>query len=733
MTPAGRKLAPWTILALTAAAVAFVVLYVDLTPRVEGDFFFASDDPQVRESAEIDERFPSSPQVLVSASADELRSKESLDRLRDLTRELEAAPGVASVISAVSGPPSPADAFEGPFWSRLLAPGGDASAGDSTLLIAELAPDARPEAVVPAIEEVVAAHRSPELRLELSGVPFVVEVIRRQLTRDLRVFTLAALAVFGLLVALLYRDLRLAAGILATCLASCAAALGLLRLLGIGLGVLTANLVTIVFVLTLSHLVYLTANHRRLGEDAGAAVRATAEASFWCMATTLLGFASLLLASAWPLRELGTAGSLGTAVAFAAAYALYPAFLRWSADARRGADAGGAGEPGHLPAHHPTDPADPFSGRRLGWASAGVALLALVAAAGLARVETDPGLLAYFDPDGEIGAGLAAIDARGGSSPLRVVFREPSGARLDTQEGFDRILALQTALESDPEVGTALSLAPLLQEVARSSPYAGFLGVSNLVELLSTPAFRGVARSFLSEDRTEGVVLLRMREAGRNEPGRAGRPERDEVVARVEEAVREAGLEPVAVGGLYELQGALSGLVASSLLVGLGGLAILFAGIAWAVSRSVAASAAMLACLVGTPVFVFGAMGWAGLAVDFISSPAANVALGLGIDSMIHLATAARRLRGRGIGRGMGAAEAWSAARGRLWRPVLGAATLLAVGFGLFGLSSFPPTRRFGIAVVVGLVAATVLTLVVLPWLATRLGQLRRELGSRRT
>jgi uncharacterized protein len=720
-----RSLAPWAILALTAAAVAFVVLYLDLTPRVEGDFFFASDDPQVRESAEIDERFPSSPQVLVSASAGEPRSKESLDRLRALGRELGEVPGVASVISAVSGPPSPADAFEGPFWSRLLAPGGEGG-GDSTLLIAELAPDARPEAVVPAIEAVAAAHRAPELRLELSGVPFVVEVIRRQLARDLRVFTLAALAVFGLLVALLYRDLRLAAGILATCLASCAAALALLRLLGIGLGVLTANLVTIVFVLTLSHLVYLTANHRRLGEDAGAAVRATAEASFWCMATTLLGFASLLLASARPLRELGTAGSLGTAVAFAAAYSLYPAFLHWSADAHRAAEAAGAGEPGPIPAHQPVEPADPFSGRRLGRASAGVALLALVAAAGLFRVETDPGLLAYFDPDGEIGAGLAAIDARGGSSPLRVVFREPSGARLDTQEGFDRILALQSALEADPEVGTTLSLAPLLQEAARSSPYAGFLGVSNLVELLSTPAFRGVARSFLSEDRTEGVVLLRMREAGRSDPRR---PERDEVVARVEEAVREAGLEPVAVGGLYELQGALSGLVASSLLVGLGGLAILFAGIAWAVSRSIAASAAMLVCLVGTPVFVFGVMGWAGLAVDFISSPAANVALGLGIDSMIHLATAARRLRGRGLS----AAEAWSAARGRMWRPVAGAATLLAVGFGLFGLSSFPPTRRFGIAVVVGLSAATVLTLVVLPWLATRFGQLRRELGSRRT
>lgn len=700
----------WAMLALAATAVAIVVFWVDLSPRVEGDFFFASDDPQLRASARIDETFPSRPQVLVSASADDLRSEASLDRLRSLTRELSGTPGVASVVSATSGPSSPADAFEGPFWSRLLSPGnapGERPA--TTLLIVELQESAPPAVVVPLIEEVVArAETDAEaaLRLDLSGVPFVVEQVRRHLVRDLSVFTLASLGVFGLLVVLLYRDLRLAAGILATCLTSCSVALCLLRLGGIGLGVLTANLVTIVFVLTLSHLVYLSANWKRLGRDTAAAVSATAEASFWCMATTLLGFASLLLASAQPLRELGTAGSLGTAVAFAVAYGLHPTFLRWAAAGRAGAAAPAA-------ERQP----DPFGGRRLAGASAAVGLLALAAAAGLFRVETDPGLLAYFDRGGEIGSGLAAMDARGGSSPLRVVFRDPGGARLDTQEGFDRILAVQRALEADPAVGAVLSLAPLLQEAARSSPYAGFLGVTNLVDLLSTPAFQGVARSFLSDDRTEGLLVLRMREAGRG-------ADRSEVIARIEAAVLEEGLEPVVTGGLYELQGALADLVASSLVVGLGGLALLFAGIAWAVSRSLAASAAMLACLVGTPVFVFGVMGLAGLPVDFISSPAANVALGLGIDSMIHLATAARRLRAEGLG----AWEAWSAARGRMWRPVAGAATLLAVGFGLFVLSSFPPTRRFGIAVVVGLAAATVLTLVVLPYLA----QLRRG-SSRRT
>jgi predicted RND superfamily exporter protein len=697
---------------LALVAVALVVFLVDLTPRVEGDFFFASDDPQLRASAEIETLFPSRPQVLVSATAPDLRAPETLERLRSLTGELRKVPGVTSVLSAVSGPPSPAAAFEGPFWGRLLAPGGagGGASGEeaSTLLVLELGDGARPEVLVPRLEAVVAHAEAPGFRLAVSGVPFVVELIRRHLLRDLRVFTGAALAVFGLLVALIYRDLRLTLGILATCLTACAVALAVLRLAGLTLGVLTANLVTIVFVLTLSHLVYLTANWRRLagdptepnGDPVTSAMALTGEASFWCMATTLLGFLSLLLASAQPLRELAVAGAAGTLAAFATAYGLYPSFLRVAGRGRR------AAEPERL--------ADPFGGRRLRAGVALLAALAAIAAAGLPRIDTDPGLLAFFDRGSEIGRGLAAIDAEGGSSPLRVVFRDAGGGRLDTPEAFERLAAAQAEIETDPEVGTALSLAPLLQEAASTS-FAGFLGVPQLVELLSGPAFRGVANSFLSADRTRGTLVLRMREAERGAPRR-------EVVERVEAALRRHGFEPEITGGLYELQGALADLVASSLLVGLGGLALLFAGIAWAVSRSLPASGAMLACLVGTPVFLFGTMGWLGLPVDFISSPAANVALGMGVDSMIHLVVAVRRLRAEGQGEW----EAWSAARGRLWRPIVGAATILALGFGLFGLSSFPPTRRFGIAVVIGLAAAAALTLVALPYVSTLTRRSRR-------
>ncbi|MGD2116688.1 MAG: MMPL family transporter, partial [Acidobacteriota bacterium] len=453
----------------------------------------------------------------------------------------------------------------------------------------------------------------------------------------------------------------------------------------------------------------------------GPALRVTGEASFWCMATTLAGFLSLLLASAEPLRELGKAGAVGTLIALAAAYGLYPPFLR---DPRRGPDrsrrtpnraepddaAGAAAPPPAPPAR------DPFGGRRLGAVVAVIALLAGVAALGLPRITTDPGLLAYFDAGSAIHAGLEAVDRAGGSSPLNVLFRDAAegspgsgGGRLDTDDALGRLAAVQEELEADPAVGTVLSLAPLVDEAARF-PMAGFMSTERLVDTLASPAFGGVAESFVTPDRTRGLLALRMREHG----GAPAPGERSATIGRVRSTLRDHGFEPEAVAGLYELQGELAELVASSLLTGLGGLFLLFVGVSWAVSRRLRDAGAMLVCLAGTPLFLFGTLGLAGVPVDFISSPAANVALAVGIDSMIHLTAAARRARREGLAPW----AAWVEARARLARPVAGAGLILAAGFGLFVLSSFPPTRRFGLAVVVGIVAATALTLVVLPWLA---------------
>jgi predicted RND superfamily exporter protein len=51
---------------------------------------------------------------------------------------------------------------------------------------------------------------------------------------------------------------------------------------------------------------------------------------------------------------------------------------------------------------------------------------------------------------------------------------------------------------------------------------------------------------------------------------------------------------------------------------------------------------------------------------------------------------------------------------------VLGATGIICAGFGIFVLSTFPPTQRFGLAVILGTVTAATMALVVLPRMVSR-------------
>jgi predicted RND superfamily exporter protein len=687
-------LEPLTCVTLGAAAVLVVLLWVDLSPRVESDFFFSRDDPQLRAMQEMEQRFPAPEQVLLRVEGPDITADSYLASLRDLSADLAAIPGVSSVNSVVTE-----NGATSPLWHRLLL-----NPGDPTTNVVVQISDPDPATLVPNIESIVDRYGAPDFDLEVSGVPYIVELIRRHLFRDLVVFSLAAFVVFGVLVAVVYRNLNIVVGTLTSCLTACAVTLSTAHLLDIAIGLLTANIAVIVFVLTLSHIVFLTSNWRQRVEESERrgtipvreAVALTFGASFWCMVTTLLGFLSLLVATARPLRELGMAGAIGTVTAITVAYGVYPPFLRGISGAVRQSSLSRKLDIGALlPKAHGVP-----------WLAA-IGTVALLATFGLRHLSTDPSLLSYFAPGSELRDGLEAIDEDGGSSPLNIAVEDPEGHRIDSDEMNAKMWTLQRRLEGDSSVGVTVSPALLLAE-ARLAPFGGLMNWTQLLDILESPLLGRVGFSFVTPDRKQGRFFLRMRESGRTEP-------RQDVVARVTGYVSASGLEAALVAGHYELQGQLGRLIAASLRIGLGGLLLLFVGIAFIVSRSPRRTVAMVVCLCAIPAIVLGTAGHIGMPIDIITSPAANVALAMGVDSMIHLVIRMRRLATPGISDW----EAWLMARAQLWKPILGATLIICAGFGIFSLSSFPPTQRFGYAVILGTLTAAAMALVALPFAAT--------------
>src|SRR5438046_9533021 len=119
--------------------------------------------------------------------------------------------------------------------------------------------------------------------------------------------------------AVMVRSCRVFLGMLATCTSAVLLTLLLQSIFGKKIGILTVNLGTIVFVVALSHLVYITFNWQtladrghRLGKESanltGDARRMTLPPSFWSMGCASLVFGSLLLVHAKPFTGLSRGG-----------------------------------------------------------------------------------------------------------------------------------------------------------------------------------------------------------------------------------------------------------------------------------------------------------------------------------------------------------------------------------------------------------------------------------------
>jgi len=690
----------WLMLAIASVLFVLVATFVDLKPVVDENFFFSTSDPGVQQTKKIERRFPSQPEVILAVSSRDISSARYLGKIQRLTQRVHTIGGVSAVKSLTEGPKSFEDALKSPFWSRLLI----APDRKSTNVIIFMK-GRHTERPIQKLEQIVHELEARDFQIHIAGPPYVVEMLRRSLAHDFRYFSLTAVVLFGLTMAALFRSIRLFVGMLCTCASAVLLTLLIQSMLGHKIGILTVNLGTIVFVIAMSHLVYMTFNWQtladrahRLGKEspdlAMDAWRMTFPPSFWSMVCASLGFASLLIVQAKPLRELGFGGVLGTVVAFACAYLMYPAFLRWAVPRKSKIV---EAEPTHA-----------FWSRRFALLSLGVILLGAGFGLGLSKVNTDPSLLDYFKPNTELRDGLEFVDRTGGSNPLTFVVSASNGSLLNTDEAYQKMWRLHGALENEKDVGTVISLPTLLAEGDRV-PFSFLISYEKMMEIMAQPKYARVSKSFVTSDRKEAVFMLRMIEEKRTKY-------RVDVVNDLRAVCRKYGFKADLVGGIYYLQGRLAKLVAESLVTGLFWLNLLFVLIALVVARSIRGAFAMIASLTLVPLSMLGGIGWFHVPVDIISAPATNVCIGIAIDSMIHLIFGVHRAQRDGK-KGW---EAWVFAREEQWRGIVYSDVIIAAGFAIFVLSDFPPTQRFGLVVLAGCVIDILANLLVLPLLGGR-------------
>lgn len=670
-------------------------VYVDLKPVVDESLFFSNEDPQLIEDKKISRLFSQPSQLIVSAKGD-LHSEAYLFDIQHLSETLLALPEVYLVQSLSHGPDGVEDALKSPLWRRTIL----SKEEDASFILIFLRHPPK-EAFISEVEKIKNNFQKTGFELRVSGGPYIVEMIRRNLFRDFKVFSLTALAVLSISLVFVFHSLWIAAGTIISCVIASSLALILNQVLHIEMGFLTSNLSTIVFVLTLSHITFLTADWKRLMEvKAGAghlgwkAAFGTFEAALWSTCTALLGFLSLFFVQAKSLRQFGFAGSIGVLFALFGAYVVYPWFL----------DCEKTRPDFFIVKLMKGKPALSLKNQH------GMIVVICGVLMGFSlimfhRLNTDPSLFTYFKKGGDLRNGLEYIDRNGGSNPLNIVVSDPENPELNTKEAVKKMWALHEALEKDPAVGSAVSI-PLLLAEAKRTPFSFILSNEMLMSILGSPRFGEISKYFVTDDRKQALFMLRMNEADLKDKRLA-------IVERIKQIVMDQKFKPDLVGGVFVLQGRLAALVNTSLISGgmfLNGVILIMT---WFLSRSWRVAGAMLASLYFVPAAMFGILGLFRVPLDVISAPAVNLAIGMGVDSMIHMVVFIRR---RGLP--MKGWSSWGQARASLFEPIVWSTLVVCAGFAIFILSTFPPTQRFGASVVLGTVLTPFGALFILPYLA---------------
>lgn len=673
---------------------------VDLKPKVEQDFFFAENDPQLEADRRIKEIFAEPEQLVISIKG-RILSEEYLELLGEMTEEIKALEGILGVQSLTEGPVKPEQGIESELWKRVLI--SEADELSNILIFLEEVPY---EDLIPKIEAINEKYNRPGFSIKMAGAPYVIELIRQNLVRDLQIFSLAALLTFSVMMLIIFRSWIILAGTVVACLNASIATLFAAHFSKISLGPLTANLSTIVFVLTLSHIAYITFNWKHLLEShktayrqLGPAVRMTLAPSFWSMLTTFLGFLSLIFVQAAPLRRLGVTGALGTLIAFFVAYLVYPFFLAYL---------------GALPGTKKRlrKKAHKIPGFLVG-SNKIFALLAVVVvgfiATGVKSINSDPSLLLYFKKGGIIRDNLEFVDRNGGSSSFKIVISNEDGTAFDNKKSYERMWAMQKELEDYYPIGRLISIPLFMHEAKERIPFSYFFRWKKVIDILESPLGGEVIRFFLSESRKMTLVIMLMHESFKVEP-------RQVIINKVLDIIKSHGFKVEIVGGMYLLQGQLAELVVGSLFMGLGLLLFLFVVMGLFLSRSLQITFALFVSLLLIPAWLLGVIGRLNFPLDIISAPAANIAIAMGVDAMVHMIIAVRHYQKSGVR----SDYAWVEAKARLWRPILSSVLIVCSGFLIFGLSNFPPTQRFGLNIVIGTLMAPVAAILVLPALGAR-------------
>lgn len=491
------------LLLLVTVALGMQLPRLRIDESAEG--LMVEHDPARRFYEQMKERFGSDNLTIVLVKADDVFTPAVLEVVRRLSEGLERIEGVSRVdslttVKNIKGrddaldteplvptpvPTAPAelgriraDALDNRvIVGNLVSPDGRATA--LAVYVTPPGPDARDsdfnQRLVDRIDALLREHSAPGVTAFQVGVPLTKATYVRYLEHHLRITPPLGLAVLVIVLFLCFRSVQGVVIPILTATVSIVWALGLMAILGIPMTVLTGIIPSLLLAIGFTEDVHmLTTYHERLrlGEERIAAIRGMLEetglAILVTAATTIVGFASLVITDVTMVAQFGYASAMGLAANLVITLIAIPILLRFWPARRRLAPVGAEGPApeGRIPGWMERLAA--FNLRYRVPILVTTAVITAISLVGVWRLRVNTDLVTYFPRDAPVRVRIDQLQrALPGALAFYVVVDtgRPDGIKDPTV--LRSIVAMQDFLARSGKVDTTVSVADYLRRLNR--------------------------------------------------------------------------------------------------------------------------------------------------------------------------------------------------------------------------------------------------------------------------
>jgi predicted RND superfamily exporter protein len=663
------------VLLLTLALTAFATAqFVDLRTgalRIQIDAsanrLLPEDDPEREYYDFVRRLFGNDETLLVAVAAEDVFTRDMLERIARMTSRIEQIRGVRSVVSLSNalnirgtaegldiGPfydrvPEDAEglarirreALENPIYSgNLVAADGSATA----LLVYPDLDLTDSEFVDRGIDrqiQAIADEERGDAEVWLTGTPYIKAATQRQLMSDLARTLPLIFGVMALLLAISYRSVRGVVVPLLTIGVAMAWTLGVIAWLQRPLNMVTSLVPALLLTVGLSYAVHVVSEYyavwreARPDQDKSDAVARALEGVALPVVltglTTAVGFASLMLSSIQAIREFGLFFVIGVVSTVIVSLTFTPALLRLLS------------RPRVRVSRQPVGPFDRFaegmarfSARNRSWVFAGAGLVLVLSLVGASRMRIGTDFIRGFAEEHPVRVGYQAINEHlEGANPFYVVLSTDYSKAFEEPVNLHELESLQRWLAEHPQIGGTTSLVDYVKLINR-----GFH--ENDPESLAIPESRRLTSQLLffgGNDELDRFVDSRRQIA--NVMVRSRVIDSDEVADLVREIeVRLAQLpehlEARVTGNPVVLNGALDAIMRGQVWSIIGALGVIYLIlVAMFVGDFRIGFFALIPNVLPVAAY-FGALGFTGISLSPGTSLIAPMALGIAVDDTIH-------------------------------------------------------------------------------------------------